>query len=223
MDPQQEVNWQDFKIKTPATVLFVGNTSAGKTYKVKEVLDNLDVVFDTVPCKIVYIYAYWQEIYSKMLEKNPGIIFIKNVPDDIDNYFDPSFPSCLIIDDMLQEIKTDKAIATKVANFFVKGSHHLNTTVILLSQELFPKDNVFRTISTNSQYLFCFKNIRDSVGISILCRQICPLNWKKLLECFQDATSKAYNPMIFDLHPKSKDSLRWRCGLTPETCWVYKI
>ena len=53
-------------------------------------------------------------------------------------------------------------------------SHHSDTSVIYLVQNLFSKNKESRTISLNAQYMIVFKNPRDSSQLANLARQMYP-------------------------------------------------
>ena len=72
---------------------------------------------------------------------------------------------------------------------FTKKSHHRNTSVLYLVQNLLPKNKESRTISLNSQYMVVFKNPRDASQMSHLARQMYPGRAKFVKEAFKDATS----------------------------------
>ena len=57
---------------------------------------------------------------------------------------------------------------------------------------IFPKGIQSRTISIDAQYQVFFRNPRDSLQISILARQLCPLNSKGFLEIYKRASHRAY-------------------------------
>ena len=57
---------------------------------------------------------------------------------------------------------------------------------------IFPKGTQSRTISINAQYQALFRNPRDSLQISILARQLCPLNSKDFLDIYKRASQRPY-------------------------------
>ena len=62
----------------------------------------------------------------------------------------------------------------RLTMLFTKGSHHLNLSVIFITQNLFYKGSQIRDVSLNSQYLILFKNRRDLSQIMHLGRQLYP-------------------------------------------------
>lgn len=59
-----------------------------------------------------------------------------------------------------------------LTSLFTKGSHHSNTSVIHIAQNLFGKNEEQRTINLNSLYLLVFKNPKDASQITYLAKQI---------------------------------------------------
>ena len=115
--------------------------------------------------------------------------------------------------------ENDKAIA----NLFTKGSHHKNTSVIYIVQNLFRKSKGHRTISLNSQYIVAFKNPRDTNQISALARQIYPKHFKSVIEAFADTTSLPYGFLLFDFKQSTDEKHRLRSKIFPgETQIVYQ-
>jgi hypothetical protein len=113
----------------------------------------------------------------------------------------------LVIEDLMCE--TDD----RVTKLFTKGSHHLNASVVYVSQNLFAKNKENRTISLNTHYLVLFKNPRDASQSSHLGRQIYPDDAKYFREAFDDATSKPYGYLLIDLRTTTPDDLRLRTSV----------
>ena len=70
--------------------------------------------------------------------------------------FESTTRNLIVIDDLMAE--TDERVTT----LFTKKSHHRNTSVLHLIQNLFPKNKDSGTIRLNSQYMVVFKNPRDA-------------------------------------------------------------
>lgn len=120
-----------------------------------------------------------------------------------------------IIDDLMH----DAGNSSHVADAFTKFSHHLNYSVILLSQNLFNKGRYFRTISLQVQYLFLLKSVRDTSIISTLGRQMG--NTKFLTACYEEATAKPYGYLFLDLKPSSNDKYRVRTDIFNDPSIVF--
>ena len=113
----------------------------------------------------------------------------------------------LIIDDFMSE--TD----TRVTKIFTKGSHHLNCSVIYISQNLFNEGKENRNICLNTHFLVLFKNPRDSAQILHLGRQIFPDAIKYFKESFAVATSLPYGYLLIDLRTTTLEDLWLRTDI----------
>ena len=86
--------------------------------------------------------------------------------------------SLCIFDDVMNEVSSNATIS----KLLTRGRSQLGCSLVLMLQNIFPKGSQSRTISINAQYQVLFRNPRDSLQISILARQLCPLNSKDFLE-----------------------------------------
>ena len=98
----------------------------------------------------------------------------------------------------------------RVTDLFTKKSHHSNTSVIYLVQNLFSRNKESRTISLNTQYMVVFKNPRDASQITNLAKQMYPGRVKFIQEAFADATSTPYGYLLVDLKQDTPEDLRLR-------------
>jgi hypothetical protein len=102
-----------------------------------------------------------------------------------------------------------------IMNLFTVGSHHKNTSVFFITQNLFSKGKYAREISLNSNYLVMFKNPRDKLQLSILANQMYPNNKNFILESFADATFLPYGYLFFDLKQDTEERNRIQTGILP--------
>ena len=93
----------------------------------------------------------------------PNMRMEEGLPQSFDN---DGKRGLVVLDDLMAE--TDE----RVTNLFTKKSHHSNTSVIYLVQNLFSKNKESRTISLNSQYMIVFKNPRDVTQMTTLAKQM---------------------------------------------------
>ena len=103
----------------------------------------------------------------------------------------------------------------RITKLFTKGSHHKNTSVIYITQNLFDKNKENRTITLNAHYMVLFKSPRDVMQIEHLARQMFPGKSKYMREAFTDATSLPYSYLLVDLKPDTPDDLRLRAKIFP--------
>jgi hypothetical protein len=91
----------------------------------------------------------------------------------------------LILDDLILECGNDKTIL----NIFTRDSHHLNISVFILSQNIFPQEKYARMISLNCQYIILTNSPRDRRQVEVLAQQIRPKDANCILEAYLDAVN----------------------------------
>ena len=166
----------DARWKHPFTCIVAGPTGCGKSTFVTRMLRHAAAMIDPPPEQITWCYGEWQEAYATT---NLGHVrFEEGLPTAA--MFDPTTRNLIVIDDLMAE--TDERVTT----LFTKKSHHRNTSVLYLVQNLFPKNKESRTISLNSQYMVVFKNPRDASQMATLARQMYPGRGKFVQEAFKE-------------------------------------
>src|SRR5271163_4141766 len=196
--------------KHPFTCMISGPTGCGKTQFTFRLIEHAQTVIEPPPEKIVWCYGAYQNSFSKLSQ----IDFHEGLPDIA--MFDGKHKTLLVIDDLMHE--TDD----RVTKIFTKISHHMDVSVLYLTQNIFFGGKQTRTIGLNAHYLVLFKNPRDVTQVSHLARQMYPGRTKFLVESFQDATSVPYSYMLLDLKSDTEDKYRVRSNVFPnEKNFVY--
>jgi len=190
-------------LRLPFTAMVAGLTGFGKTRFVFKLIQNVDVMIEPPPSKIVYCYGEYQQLFRNY----PRVTFHQGIPNMED--FDGREPVLLIVDDLIHE--TDESIA----NLFTKGSRHRNVSVIFLLQNLFHKNKYIRTISLNSHYMVLFKNPRNASQFASLARQMYPKQSAFVVEAYKDATREPYSYLFVDLRSAQDEDLRLRTNIFP--------
>lgn len=193
----------DTRWKHPFTCIVAGPTGCGKSTFVMRLLRHAATIIDPPPEKITWCYGVWQSAYVD----NDLVRFEEGLPSGA---FDASTRNLVVIDDLMAE--TDERVTT----LFTKKSHHQNTSVLYLVQNLFPKNKESRTISLNAHYMVVFKNPRDASQIGHLARQMYPGRLKYVQESFRDATTPPYGYLLVDLKQGTPDDMRLRTGVLPD-------
>ena len=188
----------DARWKHPFTCVIAGPTGYGKSTFVTRLLRLASTMMDPPPEKMTRCYGEWQSAYASM--NIPNLQFDEGLPNA--SLFDPNTRNLFVIDDLMAE--TDGRVTT----LFTKKSHHSNTSVLYLVQNLFPKNKESRTISLNAQYMVVFKNPRDTSQITHLTRQMYPGRVKFVQEAFKDATTVPYGYLLIDLKQDTPEDLR---------------
>lgn len=191
--------------KHPTTCLISGGTGVGKTYWVERFIINNKSMIQPDIQEVLFYYSEWQPAYSR-LEKH-GVKFMEGLP-EIDSIRGDR-RRLIVIDDLMDDINKD------VSLLFTKISHHRNTSVMLLVQNLFGKNKEQRTISLNSKYIVVFKNPRDRSQIIHLARQAFPGQENYVRESYINATSEKHGYLLFDLTQNTPDAYRLRSKIFP--------
>lgn len=200
------------RLKHPFTSLMAGPSGVGKSFFIRDLLAHRETMFDPVPDKVIWFYGIYQKLYDEI----PDVTFIEGFPQNYQEYLGSN--SLLIFDDLMTDIGNDK----RLTHLFTRGSHHMNLSIIFISQNLFHKGSEIRNISLNSHYLFLFKNRRDMSQIIHLGKQLYPSRNRFFQAVFEDATKKPYSYLLVDLKPDTEEHLRLRTQILPgQTQFVY--
>jgi hypothetical protein len=120
----------------------------------------------------------------------------------------------------MSECGSDK----RLTHLFTRGSHHLNLSVIFITQNFFHKGKEMREITLNAHYILLLKNRRDMSQIMHLGRQLYPKNTKFFQEVYEDATKNPFSYLFIDLRTDTPEELRLRTQILPnQTQYIYQI
>lgn len=157
-------------LSNPSNVMIVSPSLGGKTTLCVELLKHRKHIFSEEIHGIVICYAMEQEIYKEI---KGNVIMFKGIP-KYENLvkWSKHFGSkhyCCIIDDLLNEMLSKENLKETEA-IYTRYGHHLNITVITLSQNLFWKN--LRLVSLNNHYFFLLKFVRDKNQLQVFGRQL---------------------------------------------------
>jgi hypothetical protein len=196
----------DVRFKVPAGFIVCGPTMSGKTQFVISLLKHQESMFSKPFHRVVVCYTEWQPLYDSMTD----VEFVKGLEPVLEeNFFDNKKCNLLILDDLSLSV-CDDVRATKL---FTQGIHHRNLSVMFILQNLYKQGKAMRDIMLNAQYLILFKNVRDVSQIAVLARQT---GLSHLPEAYRKVTSEAYQPLVVDMRPETKDYLRIRSHILPD-------
>ena len=85
--------------------------------------------------RILWCFGQWQPLYQDLQKRILCIEFILGFPEYLDNsqFIDPSKRNLIIFYALMTEAKCDQ----RIADPFTKGSHHRNTSIVYLTQNVF--------------------------------------------------------------------------------------
>lgn len=195
------------QFKHPSTFLVAGSTGAGKSEYVKKIIVHVSELFYPSIREILWVCS------TPPLWRHENVQFLTEIPDA--SNLDPSTPRLIIFDDYMSD---GNAANKQIAKYFTKFSHHTNSSVFYLVQNVFNNaDRFHRTISLNAHYLILFQNFRDRTQIQTLGHQLFPRNRNFLELALNDVTkNNPFAPLIVDLRPETNHKLRVRSNIFPD-------
>ena len=193
--------------KHPFTAIVAGPTKAGKTVWVKNLILNAENMILPKPEEVYYCYTEWQPAYQVLAQS--GVRMIEGLPDMSELKVDTVKPKLLILDDMMQEMKSEK----KLVQLFTRGSHHWNISILHIVQNLFFEG--LRTSRVNAQYLILMKNPSDQLQASTLAKQLFPGNSKYFMEAYKDACRESFGYLLIDLSQDTLEPMRLQTNVFP--------
>lgn len=199
------------QLESPFTLIVSGPSSSGKTSWTCHFLNNLNDMVDKTVDQIIWCYAEENSTHSvkKCIneEQLSRIKFVPGIPNEIDN---PDNQSILyVIDDLMME-----SYNKQVCALFTRGSHHLNLSIILITQNIFHSGKYCRDISLNAKYMCIFKSPRDGNQFRYLAKQIYPEASSSLYNVYKTITDdRAFSYLFIDLTQKTNHLLRFRTNI----------
>ena len=195
-----------------SAIILAGPSKSGKTEFTLRLLKHVNEMFEDKFERIIWCYSELQT-----LDLPPGTEMVKGLPDMDELRQQASVPKLLILDDLMCDI------GNVLTELFTKGCHHLNMTVVYLTQNVFYGKQ--RTARLSASYIVLFKSPGNELPIATLARQMYPRNGSKyFIEAYRDATKKPHTYLLVDLTQTIDENLRLRATIFPdETCTVYVI
>jgi hypothetical protein len=172
--------------------------------------------------RINYFYgSKYQNVFTDMEKTIGNIHFYNGFPKEEDFLAAVSGyeHTINVFDDLMLDINGNDW----VEKMFTTHSHHYNATIIYIMQNPFQKGKNARNISVNQHYICLFRNLRDSLQIQTLGRQMFPGRGEFFMKSYKTATEKLYSYIICDLHPRSQVSPQLRTLIFPgENTIIYR-
>lgn len=204
----------------PFTCLISGPSQCGKTFFLKVILRRPELYIHPAPQRVIWCYGIHNEAQMSEIAKTCPIPvdFTPELPRLSD--LTPDIRTLIVIDDQMHTAGR----SSEVADFFTKGSHHLNASVFLVLQNFFHHGKRMRDIQTNSNYLLLFNNPRDYSQINYMGRQMIFSQWPGYLrEAYKQACSTPYSALLLDLTQDAHPERRIMSGLLPTQQFFYHV
>ena len=202
------MSFKEFMFKHPFTCIIAGPTYSGKTYWMRQFLENWEYLIDKLNkdhLRVLWCHGMDQNLHKIPIE-NIDVNYYEGVPntDEIKTLM----PDIIVLDDLMNEMKNN----IDIKNLFTKTAHHMNISVFYIVQNLFHQDKIMRDISLNTHYVVVMRGPRMTQQIGSFAQQIFPRYSRQIMNVYKDATKEPFSYLLFDLHPLSdeKFSLRTR-------------
>lgn len=202
----------DMRFKFPSTMIVMGVSGGGKTRWIQKLLHDRNTILSKQPDTILLCYGVYQPIYQEMLNTVQNLSIVDGCSESLLAQYDilnPATNSVLILDDLHQEMANNKLLS----NLFCKFSHHYNTMVILVTQNLYHQGKAMRDTISNCHYIVSLSHPRDKTAIACLARQMFPGRSRYLLDAYEEATAVPFGYLIIDARPETPSNLRLRSGV----------
>lgn len=200
----------DLRLKWPFRMIVAGSSGCGKTTLLTRLIARAYDVMTIQPKEIIIFYHHMQEAYKNIQRTARCPVKLLNGTENLTDSFETSPGTLVVIDDM------QASHAAIVSAWFTRKSHHLDSSIVYLVQNVFDKSVHHRTISLNSTYIVLFKNPRDGTQISHLDRQVFPGGGGLLSAAYRDITQNApHSYVVADFNQDTPDAIRLRSTLFP--------
>ncbi len=194
-----------------------GPTQSGKSFWVAQLLENAQQLMEEEPSKITWYSPHGHiPLFLQNVESKLGLPWDQQQQEEeADSEQQQQQQHRLIIlDDFADLTKNSKELTA----LFTKHSHHTNTSIIQITQNLFWAGADARTRSLNVHYLVLMRQLRDQKQIRLLARQVTQREdqFRNFLDAYNDATaSRAYSYLFVSFHPRDPTELLLRTNLFP--------
>ena len=206
-----------------SSICVSGQTGSGKTRWVYRFLTHIRNMYSRdPPCQILYCYGIYQPLFDEMERTLKNFRSKQGLPssEELEEFTADRHHKLIVIDDLIHRVVEDKEMEL----LFTLGTHHKCVSVILITQNLYPRGKHARTIALNTWYLVLMKNLRDVSQVGILGRQLYPGRVKGFIKAYEDALGSKQGYLIVDTSPHGDDQYRLRSRVFPgQDPLVYRL
>lgn len=176
-----------FAFKVPATVLVAGSTHSGKSYLINQILIQRKILIEQPVYRVVYYYNTWQPLHEHLKATIPRIQFRNEIDLGRKPEKAPLGRTIITIFDDFGEALQDRELGAFILKHFLVWTHHLNHVTFFISHNVFETNrfNYQRTLSLNSHYIVCFRNLRDVKQITTLASQVYGSDAKEFMKIYK--------------------------------------
>jgi hypothetical protein len=201
----EEIKPDDLKLRHPFNMIVSGGSGSGKTEWVMHFLKNKNMVIDKEMACIFYCYGIFDD--SVLEFERMGVVTHQGIPSE-ENLKALPKPALVILDDLMIEAKNEF-----LNILFTRVSHHMNLSLIFITQDIFTK--AIKTARNNAHYIVLMRNRAGELQVRNLGMQLFPRNLQYFMEAYKYATEANYSYLFIDLHSSSNANLKLRTNIFP--------
>jgi hypothetical protein len=201
----------ELKLKSPFCLTISGQSGAGKSTIIYNLIKNFNDFITPSPKSILYCYGVFNTQIPKI--QKLGIQIHNGLPSQQQLDEAPK-PLLLIFDDLMLTLNNKKDYLTTLVT---RTSHHSNISIIFIVQNLFERN--FKIVRDNSQYLLLMNSPSAALQTRTLGSQLFPgqNGLAYFLSAYKQAVDRKFGYLFIDLHPQSDALLRLRTNVFKET------
>ncbi|CAB4030437.1 DNA polymerase [Paramuricea clavata] len=208
----------------PFMMMVCGPSQSGKSYFIENIIKNHEKLITPRIDKLIYLYtvdkydSIKQHIRDnkqtstlktfEFIDCNQGIPSMEIIKEKLGEN------TLLVLDDLMVVATTDTTNLRHLNNIASRDSHHSNTFVIYVCQNLNFGSGKLRNCRVNSQYHIMCKSLTDCRDVEMIATNK-KINQNKLHKILEDVGKKQYGYIVFDGCPKGYDNARVRTGIFP--------
>lgn len=198
----------DCTLRHPARIIVYGPSYSGKSTFVFKLLSNQNKVFGAKFDRIIVCNGG----SSTWIPQDLTIENYDYLDSSIIESLDKNQRNCIVLDDNMHRAANDLSIS----ELFTKKSHHFNTTIIFIVQNLYPKSDFMTDIRRNATYILLMSNPSENKSVRLFSSQVDSQNPKFISDCFNDATrNKPFSHLLLDFHQQQMNEVRIRSNILP--------
>lgn len=183
-----------FKFDCPMNCIIYGQSQSGKSTFIQKVFDTPEIWQQPID-RCFYFYGIESEALNDIKKKHPDFVFIKGLPQNLEELFDENLLECAVFDDLTAEIER----SAEFTQFLTRVTHHKRIACFVLCHFIFSPAKEKRLQAQNYHVLIIFGNKRASQQIQTLARQCAVCEPKFMSAVYADATKKPHAYLIVDL------------------------
>ena len=178
-----EYEMHDLRLQWSFGMLLAGCSGSGKSTLTTQLVTLSSHVMIRMPTRILLFYSHMQPAYEELAWLAPCPVELLDGVKHLTKQLTMEPGTLVIIDNM------PVTHAHLVSIWFMRESHHYDSSIIHLVQNIFDKDPSHRTISLKATYIVLFKNPRDMSQVSYPDKQVYPGSNGLLTAAYHDATT----------------------------------